>query len=103
MAEDKPNKGNGKGPILGPNNKPISESDRVKYKAVDDKQTKSLKASNAVATKKQAAIKEADTLAKAPKKVSTAPATKKPIEKKPAAKKPVVKAAAKKVAPKKGK
>ena len=104
MAEDKSNKGNGKGPILDPRtNKPISESDRVKYKAVDDKQTKILKASNAVATKKQAAIKEADTLAKAPKKAAATPATKKPVEKKPAAKKPVAKAVAKKVAPKKGK
>jgi hypothetical protein len=58
MAAGTSNKGNGKGPILGLNNKPISESDRVKYKAVDAAQTKMLKASNAK-TAKPAAIKEA--------------------------------------------
>jgi len=74
------NKGNGKGPILGLNNKPISESDRVKYKAVDDKQTKMLKASN---TPKKVAAKP---VAKAPvKKVapkSAAPAAKKYVPRK---------------------
>jgi hypothetical protein len=91
MAAGTPNKGNGKGPILGPGNKPISESDRVKYKAVDDNQTKSLKASNSLAAKKQAAIKEA-VAGKGAKKVAA-------VAKKPVAAKPVVK----KAAPKKAK
>lgn len=91
MAAEKPNKGNGKGPILGPGNKPISESDRVKYNAVDAKQTKMLKESNTLAGKKQAAIKEA-VAGKGAKKVAA-------VAKKPVAAKPV----AKKAAPKKGK
>jgi hypothetical protein len=90
MAEYKPNKGNGKGPILGPGNKPISESDRVKYKAVDDAQTKSLKSSNNLAAKKQAAIKTA-VAGRGAKKVAAV------------AKKPVAKAPVKKAAPKKAK
>jgi hypothetical protein len=93
-ADNTTNKGNGKGPILGPGNKPISESDRVKYKAVDAAQTKSLKASNAVTAKKQAAIKEA-VAGKGAKKA--APAAKK------AAPKTVAKAPVKKAAPKKAK
>ena len=90
MAAGTPNKGNGKGPILGPGNKPISESDRVKYKAVDAAQTKTLKASNSLAAKKQAAIKEA-VAGRGAKKVAAV------------AKKPVAKAPVKKAAPKKAK
>ena len=93
-----PNKGNGKGAILGPGNKPISEADRVKYNAVDKKQTLMLRASNTKAAKKQAAVKEAVALAKAPKKAAA-----KPVEAKPVAKKPAAKAPAKKAAPKKTK
>ena len=96
MAIDKPNKGNGKGPILGPKNTPISESDRVKYKAVDDAQTKSLKSSNNLAAKKQAAIKTA-IAGKGAKKVATVAKT--TVTSKTAAAKPV----AKKAAPKKAK
>lgn len=91
MAEYKPNKGNGKGPILGSGNQPISETDRVKYKAVDNKQTKMLKTSNTLAEKKQTAIKNA-VAGKGAKKVAA-------VAKKPVAAKPV----AKKAAPKKGK
>jgi hypothetical protein len=91
MAAEKANKGNGKGPILGPGNKPISESDRVKYNAVDKAQTVSLKSSNSLAAKKQKAVKAAVT----PKKVTP---------KKVDAKTPIVaKAPAKKAAPKKAK
>jgi hypothetical protein len=99
MAADTPNKGNGKGPILGPGNKPISESDRVKYNAVDKAQTKTLKASNSLAAKKQAAIKEA-VAGKGAKKVMAVKATAKKVD----AKTPIVaKASAKKAAPKKTK
>jgi adenylate kinase len=97
MAADTPNKGNGKGPILGPGNKPISESDRVKYNAVDKAQTKTLKASNSLAAKKQAAIKEA-VAGKGAKKVAAVKAAPKK-----AAPKTVAKAPVKKVAPKKAK
>lgn len=83
MAEYKPNKGNGKGPILGSGNQPISEADRIKFNAVDAKQTKMLKASNA------------------PKKVAAKPVAKAPVKK--AAPKTVAKAPVKKVSPKKGK
>lgn len=93
MAEYKPNKGNGKGPILGSGNQPISEEDRIKFKAVDAKQTKMLKESNAA------------------KKTATKPIAKAPVKKaaavkaapKKAAAKPAAKAPAKKVAPKKAK
>jgi hypothetical protein len=99
MAEDKPNKGNGKGPILGPGNKPISESDRVKYNAVDKAQTKTLKASNSLAAKKQAAIKAA-VAGNGAKKVMAVKATAKKVD----AKTPIVaKTPAKKAAPKKAK
>lgn len=91
MAAEKANKGNGKGPILGPGNKPISESDRVKYNAVDKAQTASLKASNSLAAKKQKAVKAAIAPKKAaPKKIDA----KTPI---------VAKTPAKKAAPKKAK
>lgn len=88
-----PNKGNGKGAILGPGNKPISEADRIKYNAVDKKQTLMLRDSNAKNAKKQAAVKEAVALAKAPKKTAA----------KPAAKQAAAKPMAKKAAPKKTK
>ena len=94
MAVDKPNKGNGKGPILGPGNRPISESDRVKYKAVDAAQTKSLKASNDLAAKKQTAIKDA-VAGKGTKRVA-AVAKKTTAVKTTGAKPPVKKAAPKK-------
>jgi len=68
MAAEKANKGNGKGPILGPGNKPISESDRVKYKAVDDKQTKMLKASNAAKKVAPKTVVKAPVKKVAPKK-----------------------------------
>ena len=100
MAEDKPNKGNGKGPILDPRtNKPISESDRVKYNAVDKAQTKTLKASNSLAAKKQAAIKEA-VAGKGARKVAAVKAAPKKVDAKTTI---VAKTPAKKAAPKKAK
>jgi hypothetical protein len=83
-----PNKGYGKGPILGPNNKPISQADADKFKKVDNAQTASLKKENKTRSAKAKAVKEAVALAK------------KPAAKKPT---PAKKAAPKAAAPKKGK
>ena len=70
-----PNKGDGKGPVLGLNKKPLSQAEYDKYKAVDKKQTALLKTSNKKLVAKQKAVKAAVALAK------------KPVTKKPAAKK----------------
>lgn len=83
-----PNKGYGKGPILGPNNKPISQADADKYKKVDNAQTASLKKENKTRAAKAKAVKEAVALAKNPAKKTAA----KPVK----AAKPASKPAAKK-------
>ena len=83
-----PNKGYGKGPILGPNNKPISQADADKFKKVDNAQTASLKKENKTRSAKAKAVKDA------------VAAAKKPAAKKPT---PAKKAAPKAAAPKKGK